>query len=139
MVAPRGGFKWGVGFIVTTVHTCEEGTEEGTRVPVLAAHYLAGIKQRTGSHWTNHFNTIGINGMNEALLFLFGEGIAKQRDFAVEVLEFIKVALQDFQPGIFSTFGSIRHRWTFSEATARLNFHSQQQGSTVCFVFQSLI
>ncbi|KAK8051477.1 hypothetical protein PG993_002862 [Apiospora rasikravindrae] len=62
-----------------------------------AAHYLSATKHRTGSCWTNHFSTIGVNGMNEALVALLGEGIDKQKDFALEVLEFIKTRLQDFQ------------------------------------------
>lgn len=62
-----------------------------------AAHYLSVTKERTGSHWTNHFSTIGVNGMNEALAALFGEGIAENRDFALQTLEFIKERLQEFQ------------------------------------------
>lgn len=37
-----------------------------------AARYLAGIKQREGSYWANHFSTIGVVGMNEAVRNLFG-------------------------------------------------------------------
>jgi len=33
-----------------------------------AMHYLSSIKQRFGGYWQNHFSTIGIIGMNEALL-----------------------------------------------------------------------
>jgi anaerobic ribonucleoside-triphosphate reductase/anaerobic ribonucleoside-triphosphate reductase activating protein len=62
-----------------------------------AAHYLSATKGRTGSYWTNHFSTIGVNGMNEALVALFGETIAKQKTFALEVLDFIKERLQEFQ------------------------------------------
>ncbi|KAI5291872.1 hypothetical protein KEM54_003728 [Ascosphaera aggregata] len=62
-----------------------------------AAHYLSAIKQNTGSYWTNHFSTIGINGMNEALIVLTGEGIATQREFALEILERMKEKLQVFQ------------------------------------------
>ncbi|KAK7414987.1 hypothetical protein QQX98_006220 [Neonectria punicea] len=62
-----------------------------------AAHYLSATKHRTGSHWTNHFSTIGINGMSEALVALFGEGIAEHKDFALQTLDFIKERLQEFQ------------------------------------------
>lgn len=62
-----------------------------------AAHYLSVIKKRTGSYWTNHFSTIGVNGMNEALSTLFQDGIVGKKDFAIEVLEFIKEELQQFQ------------------------------------------
>ncbi|KAG5788078.1 hypothetical protein H9Q69_012862 [Fusarium xylarioides] len=62
-----------------------------------AAYYLSATKHRTGSYWTNHFSTIGVNGMNEALVDLLGEGIGERKDFALEVLEFIKDQLQEFQ------------------------------------------
>lgn len=62
-----------------------------------AAAYLSVVKQRTGSYWTNHFSTIGVNGMNEALEALFGQGIAEQKAFALKTLDFIKDRLQDFQ------------------------------------------
>ncbi|KAI9731496.1 MAG: hypothetical protein M1834_004616 [Cirrosporium novae-zelandiae] len=62
-----------------------------------AAYYLSVIKKRTGSYWTNHFSTIGVIGMHEALTVLFGKGIVENKDFACDVLEFIKEKLQDFQ------------------------------------------
>ncbi|CAM1505913.1 Fc.00g115500.m01.CDS01 [Cosmosporella sp. VM-42] len=70
---------------------------ENTALYPYAAHYLSATKHRTGSHWTNHFSTIGINGMNEALVALLGEGIAEQKDFALQTLDFIKDRLQEFQ------------------------------------------
>ncbi|EFX06089.1 anaerobic ribonucleoside-triphosphate reductase [Grosmannia clavigera kw1407] len=70
---------------------------ENSELYPYAAHYLAATKERTGSYWTNHFSTIGINGMNEALIALFGDGIAVHRDFALETMEFIKDKLQEFQ------------------------------------------
>ncbi|MDR2052671.1 MAG: ribonucleoside triphosphate reductase [Treponema sp.] len=49
----------------------------------------------------NHFNTIGIVGMNECLLNFPGEGTAistgKGRAFALEVLRFMRNKLADFQ------------------------------------------
>ncbi|KAH7024159.1 anaerobic ribonucleoside-triphosphate reductase-domain-containing protein [Ilyonectria destructans] len=62
-----------------------------------AAHYLSATKHRTGSHWTNHFSTIGVNGMNEALVAIFGEGITEHKEFALQTLDFIKERLQEFQ------------------------------------------
>jgi len=41
--------------------------------------YLAGIKKMRGSYWGNHFSTIGLLGMNEALLNFIGENIASRR------------------------------------------------------------
>jgi ribonucleoside-triphosphate reductase len=47
----------------------------------------------------HHFSTIGLNGMNEACLNLFGENIAttKGRNFAIRVLEFMRDKLTEFQ------------------------------------------
>ncbi|RGP69170.1 ribonucleoside-triphosphate reductase [Fusarium sporotrichioides] len=62
-----------------------------------AAHYLSATKLQTGSFWANHFSTIGVNGMHEALAGLLGEGIYERKDFAIEILDFIKDQLQEFQ------------------------------------------
>lgn len=47
----------------------------------------------------NHFSTIGLVGMNEACLNLFGKGIITKEghDFSVKVLEYMRERLQDFQ------------------------------------------
>ncbi len=62
-------------------------------------HYLDTIKERFGSYWKNHFNTIGINGMNEALVNLLGVSIADQegKARAVEILDFMRDRLMDYQ------------------------------------------
>ncbi len=61
--------------------------------------YLHDIKQKFGSYWQNHFSTIGINGMNEATLNLMNEDLSssKGRAFAVEVLDYMRERLMDFQ------------------------------------------
>jgi ribonucleoside-triphosphate reductase len=55
--------------------------------------YLSGLD--------NHFNTIGIVGMNECLLNFLGEGVTiateQGRDFALSVLRFMRNKLADFQ------------------------------------------
>jgi len=47
----------------------------------------------------NHFSTIGPVGMNEACLNLFGKGIdsPEGKEFAIEVLNFMREKLSDFQ------------------------------------------
>jgi ribonucleoside-triphosphate reductase len=66
-----------------------------------ARHYLSGIKERFGYYWQNHFSTIGIIGMNEALLNFVPvrDTIAskKGRKFALEVLNFMREKIMDFQ------------------------------------------
>jgi anaerobic ribonucleoside-triphosphate reductase len=50
-------------------------------------------------HFNNHFSTIGICGMHEASLNHLGKGIGtpEGRTFAVEILEFMRGVLREFQ------------------------------------------
>lgn len=61
--------------------------------------YLQSIKDTEGGYWKNHFSTIGIIGMNEAILNLFGTSIADPQgcDFASRILDFMRDRLADFQ------------------------------------------
>ena len=61
--------------------------------------YLRGVKESFGKYWKNHFSTIGLVGMNEAILNLLGCNIATQDglEFAVKVLTFMREKLADFQ------------------------------------------
>lgn len=61
--------------------------------------YLRNIKQRNGDFWKNHFSTIGVVGMNEAIKNLYDTNITtiKGGKFAQEVLDFIREQLTDFQ------------------------------------------
>ena len=61
--------------------------------------FLDGIKKRFGTYWKNHFSTIGINGMNEAVLNLMGKDIASKEGhaFAAEILDFMRERLMDYQ------------------------------------------
>src|SRR5574344_113075 len=61
--------------------------------------YLKDIFARFGTYWQNHFNTIGINGMNEASLNLLGKNITEEegREFAKEILDFMREKLMDYQ------------------------------------------
>jgi anaerobic ribonucleoside-triphosphate reductase len=62
-------------------------------------HYLHNVKEGFGRYWKNHFSTIGVVGMNEAILNLFGVNIASAdgTKFAIRVLEFMREKLSDFQ------------------------------------------
>ncbi|MBX5326594.1 MAG: ribonucleoside triphosphate reductase [Candidatus Bathyarchaeia archaeon] len=62
-------------------------------------HYLRDVKARFGKYWKNHFSTIGLVGMNEAIMNLFGYSIATSEglEFAVRVLTFMREKLADFQ------------------------------------------
>ena len=50
-------------------------------------------------HFNNHFSTIGICGMHEACLNISGKGIGtpEGRAFAVEILDFMRGVLKEFQ------------------------------------------
>jgi len=61
--------------------------------------YLRDIKKRLNQYWSNHFSTIGLVGMNEALLNLFGVTIADKEgnEFAEKVLSKMKERLLEYQ------------------------------------------
>jgi anaerobic ribonucleoside-triphosphate reductase len=61
--------------------------------------YLKGVNEQHPNHWRNHFSTIGIVGLNEAILNLFGVSIASLdgTDFAVRVLNYMRQKLVGFQ------------------------------------------
>jgi len=62
-------------------------------------YYLSDIYARNKVYWRNHFNTIGINGMNEALLNFLGKSIAdpEGKAFALEVLDYMREKILIYQ------------------------------------------
>jgi len=62
-------------------------------------HYLDSVKKIRGSYFGNHFSTIGLIGMNEALLNFIGEDVGSKRGrkFAAEILDFMREKLVEFQ------------------------------------------
>ncbi|MGC8976362.1 MAG: ribonucleoside triphosphate reductase [Candidatus Ratteibacteria bacterium] len=75
----------------------ERFTEQG--LYPYSRFYLRNVKERFGKYWVNHFSTIGIIGMNEACLNLFGKDIGEEEgiNFAIEIMEFIREKLIKFQ------------------------------------------
>ncbi|WP_428898541.1 ribonucleoside-triphosphate reductase [Parelusimicrobium proximum] len=61
--------------------------------------YLRVVKQRFNEYWKNHFSTIGLVGLNEAAVNLFGEnlGTEKGKDFGYKVLSFMRERLIKYQ------------------------------------------
>lgn len=61
--------------------------------------YLRNIKKRDGKYWSNHFSTIGIVGMNEALLNLIGRDIAtaEGQRVALEIMDFMRERIAKYQ------------------------------------------
>lgn len=77
-----------------------EAQTEGGLYPY-CAFYLRAVKQRTGKYWGNHFSTIGIVGMNEAIMNLFGKDenitTAKGQEFAIKTLNFLREKMVEYQ------------------------------------------
>ena len=61
--------------------------------------YLSDVKEAFGQYWKNHFSTIGIIGMNDAVLNLMNKSIGdpEGKAFAEEVLNHIREKIMDFQ------------------------------------------
>ena len=64
--------------------------------------YLSDIKKRFGEYFKNHFNTIGILGMNESLINFFedmNKGITSEdgREFALEIMDYMREKLKEYQ------------------------------------------
>lgn len=64
-----------------------------------SAVYLKDIKARTGEYWSNHFNTIGIVGMNESLLNFMGKDITTDEGqaFAIKVMNYLRELMKEYQ------------------------------------------
>jgi ribonucleoside-triphosphate reductase len=64
-----------------------------------SAFYLRTVKEAYGSYWKNHFSTIGLLGMNEAIVNLMGRNIntPEGETFAQRVLLHMRDRLSDYQ------------------------------------------
>ena len=62
-------------------------------------YYLRNVKEGKGRYWVNHFSTIGLIGMNEAMQNLLGKSIADKegKEFSEEILTFMRNTLSDYQ------------------------------------------
>jgi ribonucleoside-triphosphate reductase len=75
-----------------------ESFTEGGLYPY-SRRYLRNVKEGYGKYWKNHFSTIGLVGINEAIVNLLGVNIAARdgQDFAAKMLTFMRERLLDFQ------------------------------------------
>ena len=64
-----------------------------------SAFYLRDVKARTGGYWSNHFNTIGIVGMNESLLNFMSKDITtpEGQEFALKVMNYLRQKMVEYQ------------------------------------------
>ncbi len=62
-------------------------------------YYLSGVKKMRNAYYANHFSTIGLVGMNEALLNFMNEDISSKsgKKFTLEVLDFMRERLIRYQ------------------------------------------
>jgi len=77
--------------------TVEAFTEKG--LYPYSKYYLSEVKKMRGGYWGNHFSTIGLVGMNEALLNFMKKdiGSSEGRKFAEDVLDFMRERLIKYQ------------------------------------------
>ena len=63
--------------------------------------YLRNIKEASGYYWNNHFNTIGLNGMNEAVRNFLNTDLTTQEGiaFASRIMKAMRDKLLEFQEG----------------------------------------
>jgi len=75
----------------------EEQTEKG--LYPYCARYLKGAKERFGDYWHNHFSTIGVIGMNEALLNLIGKDLTTEegQKIALETMNYLRDIITTYQ------------------------------------------
>jgi anaerobic ribonucleoside-triphosphate reductase len=61
--------------------------------------YLSDVKKTLEEYWKNHFSTIGLIGMNDALLNFMNKSIgdAEGKAFAEKVLDYMRTRIADFQ------------------------------------------
>ena len=66
-----------------------------------SSNYHKDVKLKSSSYWFNHFNTIGLIGMNEAIQNLFGREIditsKSGQAFALKTLNYMRDVIKDIQ------------------------------------------
>lgn len=75
----------------------EQWTEQG--LYPYCRHYLRHIKDGTGQYWTNHFSTIGLVGMNEAIMNFMDKDITSEKgqDFSLKIMDYLRDKMSDVQ------------------------------------------
>lgn len=77
----------------------EKNTDNG--LYPFSKFYLGDIKERFGEYWKNHFNTIGLIGMNECILnFTEGKESITTRygqEFAKDILDYMNEVMTEYQ------------------------------------------
>jgi len=65
------------------------------------SYYLDNVFERFGEYWKNHFNTIGLLGMNEACINFLGKGKGivspEGHNFSLKVMDYMRKKLLQYQ------------------------------------------
>ena len=61
--------------------------------------FLRSVKETQGAYWANHFNTIGLNGMNESCLNYLKKPITSKegKDFTIKVMNHMRKKLEEYK------------------------------------------
>lgn len=61
--------------------------------------YLRKIKEQSGFYWNNHFNTIGVNGMNECMVNMLGKDLTdpETQHLTAQILSYMRDRMSSFQ------------------------------------------
>ncbi len=88
---------WGKQALEIKRKTLENFIEKG--LYPYSKYYLENVKKMRKQYYASHFSTIGLSGMNEALLNFIGETTAsrKGRRFALEIMDFMRNKLLEYQ------------------------------------------
>ena len=75
----------------------ESFTEKG--LYPYAKFFLKNIKEKFGKYWQNHFSTIGLIGMNEAMINFLGYDITHpdSKQFSLKILKFMREEMMNYQ------------------------------------------
>lgn len=90
--------------LVTKRKVIENFTDKG--LYPYSKFYLRKINQQFDEYWKNHFSTIGLIGMNDALLNLKDTNITSDegKEFSKKTLEFMRQKIADYQEETDSIF-----------------------------------
>jgi ribonucleoside-triphosphate reductase len=87
------------GILETRRKLIEKNTRDG--LYPYSRYYLRNVYERFGEYWKNHFNTIGINGMNECIRNFYNDKeditTKKGQEFANKILDFMRDVIKKYQ------------------------------------------
>ncbi len=110
--------------------------------------YLKKIKERSNQYWSNHFSTIGLVGMNEALMNFMGKdiGTAEGVKFANKIMDFLRDKLARVQEETGNMYNleatpaeSTAYRLALKDKKQFLDIYTQGTNETPYYTNSSLL